>query len=231
MKIIKNKNVEELMKTTATFIIDEMEELAKTQKKISIGLVGGTSVSKLYSELATRKSKAWEKCHFFIIDERYVPIDNKESNFKFAKETLLEPLLKKNLIQDEFIHPMRTELKGIQTAKDYSKQFETYAAPIDIAILSSGEDGHVAGIFPEKEYSDDIAYEYFEDSPKLPPKRISITPGALAMTKTAFTLFIGEGKKEALKKYLNSEYTRTQPQSVLDSIHNNIIITDLVNVK
>lgn len=231
MKVIKNENVEELMKSTANFIIDEIEELAKTQEKISIGLVGGRAVAKLYSELATRETKAWKKCHFFMIDERYVPIDDDESNYKLAKETMLSPLLEKNQIQDEFLHPMRTDLPGEKAAQDYSKQFEEYAEPIDIAILSAGEDGHIAGIFPNKEYSDEVAYQYFEDSPKMPPKRISITPGALAMTKTAFTLFMGEGKKEALKKYLNSEYERTLPQEVLDSIKNNIIITDLINVK
>lgn len=229
MKIIKNKNTDELISSTANFIIDEIEELAKTKDKMSIGLVGGRSVAKLYEELSKKDSEAWKKCHFFMIDERYVPIDDEESNYKLVNETLLKRLLKKNLIRDDFLHPMRTDLQGPKTAKDYSKQFEEYANPLDIAILSSGEDGHIAGIFPGKEYSDDSAYEYFDDSPKMPPKRISITPKFLSKTKKAFTLFIGEGKKEALKKYLNKEHERTLPQKVLDLIKNNDIITNITD--
>ncbi|MCF7866339.1 6-phosphogluconolactonase [Candidatus Woesearchaeota archaeon] len=230
MKIIRNSNKDQLIQNTASFILDEIEELAKTKQKIIIGLVGGTSVAKLYSKLSKKDNEAWQKCHFFVLDERYVPITSEESNFKLIKEKLLEPLLKRDQIQDEYIHPMRTELKGEETAKEYSKTFEEYAEKIDVAILSSGEDGHIAGIFPEKEYEEEQAYEYFEDSPKMPPKRLSITPGALAITSNAFILFLGEGKKEALKKLINSKGERTLPQQVIDDIKNVTIITDQINV-
>ena len=225
MKVIRNQNTDELIKNAASFVMDEIEELAKRQEKISIGLVGGTSVGKLYSELSKKDSEAWQKCHFFMLDERYVPINSEESNFKLAKKNLLEPLLKRDQIQDEYIHPMRTELSGEETATDYSNQFEEFAGKINIAILGSGEDGHIAGIFPGKEYTDEQAYEYFEDSPKMPPKRISIIPGALAMTKTAFVLFLGKEKKQALKSLLNST-EKTVPQQVLEDIENLIVITD-----
>ncbi|MCF7871557.1 6-phosphogluconolactonase [Candidatus Woesearchaeota archaeon] len=225
MKLLKYPKREELIKHAASFITDEIEFLANQQEKIFIGLVGGTSTGKLYEELTKKNIKSWQKCHFFILDERYAPITSNESNYKTIKEKLLEPLLNKNLIQNKHVHRIKTELSGEKAAFDYSKKFEEFAGRIDIAILSSGEDGHVAGIFPEKEYTDKQAYEYFEDSPKLPKKRISIVPGALAMTKTAFVLFLGKEKKQALKSYLNNT-EKTIPQQILDEIENTIIVTD-----
>jgi len=230
MKIIKNKSKDDLIKSIADLFIYSIENLAKEQETISIGLVGGRSVVPLYQELAKINSPAWEKCHFFIVDERYVPIDDNESNYKLCKDILLNPLLHRNQIQDKYIHPMRTELSGDDTAKDYSEQFEKYAKKLDIAILSTGEDGHVGGIFPNKEYSNNT-YDYFEDSPKMPPKRISITPNNLSETRIAFTLFLGEGKKDALNKFLNKQYERTTPQKVLDNIKDLIVVTDQIDVK
>lgn len=231
MKILKDKNIDELIKLTSEIIMDDIEELAKNQEKIIIGLVGGRSVVNLYKELSKTDSLAWAKCHFFIIDERYVPLTDKESNYKLIKETLLDPLLKRDQIQDEFIHPMRTELPGEEVAKNYSEQFEVFAGHFDIAILSSGEDGHIAAIYPQKACNYTQTFEYLEDSPKPPGKRITATAKTLRKTSKAYLLFIGEGKKTALKKFFNDKTNLTCPQETLRAINDLTIITDQIDIK
>ena len=56
MRIVKNENRNELAKLTANLILDDIEELAKTKEKISIGLVGGTSVAEIYKEISNKNS-------------------------------------------------------------------------------------------------------------------------------------------------------------------------------
>lgn len=231
MKILKDKNVNELFKLTANIIFDDINELAKKQDKIVIGLVGGRSVVSLYKELSKKDSPTWKKCHFFMIDERYVPIDNSESNYKLAKDTLLNPLLERNQIQEEYIHPLRTELSGKEAAEDYSNQFNEFASKFDIAILSSGEDGHIAAIYPNKECNYVDTFEYIEDSPKPPSKRITATSKTLRSASKAYVLFLGEGKHEALKKFLNNKTNLNCPEETLRAINDLTIITDQIGVK
>ena len=222
---IYNSDINKAFEQAVKQFMSDLAYLAEVQEKVVIGLVGGRSVAALYRMLAKVKSLAWNQCEFVILDERYVPLDSEESNFKLIQETFFEPLLKGNQISKDQIHPWNTSLEGNAVAQDYGIVLEQLGGSVDLAIVSTGEDGHIAGIFPTKDYSTDELYIYFEDSPKPPKKRLSITPYALAKAKKAYVLFVGEDKQKALHQFIESD-ERTNPQQTLDALQNVVIITD-----
>lgn len=223
MKILTNENTDELMEITANNIIDTINELSE-QESIKIGLVGGRSVTKLYEKLAQKECSNWEKCHFFIIDERNLPMTDHQSNFKEVNETLLKTLLEKKLITTKNIHPINTHPdKPEDTIYEYKMILDQYDNQLDIAILSSGEDGHVAAIYPFHSYTEK-SVDYITDSPKPPPKRFTMTPEFLNKSKNTYLLFIGEGKKEALKNFREGKLP--EPLTFLKELKNLLAITD-----
>lgn len=229
MRVIRDKNFEGLSKLAATEVLIRIQELAILKNSVNLGLVGGRSVSEIYHALTENTTISWNKVHFFLLDERYVPIDDKESNYALIKRDLLDPLLKKKLITTKNIHPINTYCANPEDAVfEYEKILNQYSGKIDIAIVSAGENGHIAAINPGMDFNIKGAYKYIEDSPKPPPKRITITPKTLSETSSAILVFKGEGKKEALKKFLNTpESKRTTPEKTMHLIKDLIVITDL----
>jgi len=118
-----------------------------------VGLSGGRTPVDLYHRLSDMKETlGWEKTHVFLVDERFVPFDHPDSNYRMLKETLFDHVP----IPRENIHPIPTEgstLEGSATAykKDLKKSFrlsENGFPQFDLLILGIGEDGHTASLFP-----------------------------------------------------------------------------------
>jgi len=229
MKVIRDKSFEELSRLAATEVLIRIQELAILKNSVNLGLVGGRSVSEIYRALTENTTISWKKVHFFLLDERYVPLDDKESNYSLIKKDLFDPLLENNLITTKNIHPINTHANNPNDAVfEYEKILDQYDGKIDVAIISAGENGHVAAIHPGMYFNTKGTYKYIEDSPKPPPKRITITPETLSETSSAILVFKGEGKKEALKKFLNKpEAKRTTPEKTMHLIKDLIVITDL----
>jgi len=227
MKLIKLCN-KELFEQGAKILVDKIAELEKQKEFITFGLVGGRSVAGIYEELAKKDLHAWKKTHFFLIDERNVPIDDIESNYKLVREHLLNPLLHRDQICEENIHPINTSLKPELAIHTYQRELEQYNNFLDIAILSSGEDNHIGAIFPNKKYPEKEQFAYFNDSPKPPKERFTATPELLSKTSTAIVIFLGESKKDALKHFLDNNIEKTLPEITLQKIRELIILTNQV---
>jgi len=225
MKIIIDKNMDMLAKNAATLIVDSIKAVAEKKDKVVLGLVGGRSVVSTYDELAKIDSPAWIKTHFIVLDERAVPSDSDESNFKLIKKHLLNPLIERNQIDIHNIHPFDSDKANIEEAiSDYTRILIADGDKIDVAILSSGEDGHIAAIYPGKNYDNDKHFIYMEDSPKPPSKRITATPKVISSSCEGFVFFLGEAKKTALKEFLGG--ARSTPMDTERKIEKLTILTD-----
>jgi 6-phosphogluconolactonase len=122
--------------------------------RFSVALSGGSTPHRLYRMLgsAYRKRITWEQVHIFWSDERCVPADHEQSNFRQACEELISRID----IPDNNIHRIRGELTPEEAAKEYEnalkKHFETDGMPrFDLVLLGIGEDGHTASLFPGAE--------------------------------------------------------------------------------
>lgn len=132
-------------------------ELAKkaiaTQGRFSVALSGGSTPAALYKLLASEPfvaQLAWSKIHVFWGDERCVPPDDPESNYRMANETLLSHVG----LPPENIHRIRGELAPQVAAQEYEATLHKFfldapvARSFDLVLLGMGSDGHTLSLFP-----------------------------------------------------------------------------------
>lgn len=121
--------------------------LRESEGPFRIALSGGSTPRKLYGILAHR-DLPWDRLHLFLGDERYVPSDHPDSNYRMVRETLLEG----SALAPERVHRWRTELSPEQAASEYAaelaREFGQEGPAFDLVLLGMGDDGHTASLFP-----------------------------------------------------------------------------------
>ena len=137
----------------ANFILAKARESLAQRDQFRIALSGGNTPRSVYTEM-TKRNLPWQKFLFTFGDERCVPPENAESNFRMAKEALFQPAA----IPDASILRMRGEIDPGLAAKEYQAELDTLAAKRDekiyehdLILLGLGDDGHTASLFPGTE--------------------------------------------------------------------------------
>jgi len=137
----------------ANFILTRARESLDQRHQFRIALSGGNTPRSVYAEMAKR-DLPWEKFLFTFGDERCVPPENDESNFRMANEALFRPAS----VPDSSILRMRGEIEPVLAAKEYEAQLDVLAAKRgekiyehDLILLGLGDDGHTASLFPGTE--------------------------------------------------------------------------------
>jgi 6-phosphogluconolactonase len=187
-------------------------EAASEYRSISVALAGGSTPRALYALLASdayREPIQWPLIHFFWGDERYVPADDKDSNYHMAAETLLS----KAPIPEANIHRMATgDADEAAAARAAAAEIAAHfsLAPgawprFDLVLLGLGDDGHTASLFPGKPALDERAQIVVATPPgRLPPPvdRLTLTLPALNAAAHVVFLVAGAGKAETLARVL-----------------------------
>jgi len=171
----------------------------------SIVLTGGQSVLNLYKILSKSDSN-WEKWHIYIGDERCVPMRHKDRNDQVINEIWLD----NSTISKNNIHFIQAELGLIEAQKEYEKVLKKIDK-FDVVLLSVGEDGHVASLFPNHSYPDNKMVVIESNSPKSPKQRLSMSYKQLNKSNYIFKLLIGKSKQQAvhlLQKNTNLPMTK-----------------------
>lgn len=123
---------------------------AAVGQNFSLVLSGGSTPKLLYQLLAAEPYRSkidWSKFEIFFGDERCVPPDHPDSNFKMASEALLSHVP----LKPENVHRMRGEIDPNQAAIEYGKMLKARfgdAGGPDVTLLGMGDDGHTASLFP-----------------------------------------------------------------------------------
>ena len=161
----------------------------------------------LAPETAARAGELLERVHFFWGDERCVPPEDPESNFRLARECWLGPLG----IPAERVHRVRGEAPPPQAAAAAAAELRRWAAvgaggqpALDLVFLGLGEEGHVASLFPgePEEVMASAAVYRPVVVPKPPPERITLGYPALVAAREVWVLAAGPGKGAALRASL-----------------------------
>lgn len=163
-------------------------------------LAGGRTPTRTYEILARdfrQGPEFWSRTHFFWGDERYVAPDHPESNYRLAKETLLDWLD----VVPENVHRVPTELEdSAQAAAQYEGILPERP---DLVLLGLGEDGHTASLFPGSPAIEETVRRVVPVvGPKPPPQRITITPPVLRAARHVLVLAVGADKAEAMRRTL-----------------------------
>ena len=158
----------------------------------SIVLTGGQSVLSLYKILSKADSN-WDKWHIYIGDERCVPMDHKDRSDRVINEIWLD----NSAIPKKNIHFIQAELGLLESRVEYENTLKSIDK-FDIVLLSMGEDGHIASLFPNHSYPEEQMVVVEQGSPKPPKERISMSYQQLNKAHYIFKLIIGESKQKAV---------------------------------
>lgn len=139
----------------------------------------------------------WGNVHVYFADERAVPPLDPESNYRAAHESLLA----KVPIPPGQIHRMPAERGDDAAARGYE---ELLPPALDVLLLGAGPDGHTASIFPRSATLRETARRVvmIGDSPKPPPRRMTITPPVIAAARQLVMLVTGRDKAAVVARAL-----------------------------
>lgn len=197
------------------------EQAIRERGRYTVALSGGSTPRGLHDQLATSFSKRlpWDKVFFFWGDERHVPPDFPESNFRMAKETLLSKLP----IPEQNIFRMRGELPDAnEAAAQYQKLLHNFFQPaagefprIDFNLLGMGPDGHTVSLFPGTRGLEECRRWVIGNwVPQKDTWRITLTYPVINNCRVVMFLINGEKKAEMVRTALKDPSANLPCQGV-----------------
>ncbi|HEU0156601.1 MAG TPA: 6-phosphogluconolactonase [Stellaceae bacterium] len=193
----------------------------------AICLSGGSTPRRLYQLLASdpcRGMMPWDRVHWFWGDERFVPWDHPDSNYRMAREAMLAhaPVKAQN------IHPIETAGEPAHGARRYERELKTYYGAealdptrllFDVTLLGLGPDGHTASLFPGTAILEERQRWAAEIVGARPETRITLTYPVLESSRHTAFLVAGTDKREILARALAGDQAlpaaRLKPQGDL----------------
>lgn len=190
------------------FILERLREAVEARGLATIAVSGGHTPGLLFACMREAKFP-WDRLGLYFVDERAVPVDDKESNYRLADETFLKPLQ----FPAQNVHRVKGELEPKQAAAAYTEDIRASLGlsdgelPVfDVIQHGMGPDGHTASLFPGDPLIQDragIAAAVRANKP--PPDRITLLPGVLLAARSSVFLLNGADKKDALKSVVTGE--------------------------
>jgi 6-phosphogluconolactonase len=200
---------EELFKKAAEKIITIGREAIRSDGLFTLTLSGGNTPKGVYTALASAEFKnelEWGKVHFFWGDERPVVQTHPESNYRMAKESLLNHVS----IPQSNIHRIAGEEDSMLAAQQYEDEMREFfklsdgeVPALDLILLGMGDDGHTASLFPDSEaikINDRLVVENYVK--KLNTHRITFTFPLINNAKNVLFLVTGSSKSKAVRQVL-----------------------------
>jgi 6-phosphogluconolactonase len=198
----------ELSREAAREVAELIGESDTAAPLFTIALAGGSTPRRMYEMLAADYGNRidWSRVMIFWGDERFVAEDSPDSNYRMAREALLDHIS----IPPENIVPIRTTLfDSPQLAADAYEQalrlhFPADLPCFDLVLLGVGEDGHTASLFPGSPALDE--YERWvavTQAPSQPRTRLTLTPPVLANARRLMFVVSGSGKSEVMDMIIN----------------------------
>lgn len=174
-----------------------------------VALSGGSAPGPAH-ELAAQLRPDWSGAHVWFGDDRAVPPDDELSNYRLAKETLLDRLA----AQPE-VHRIRGELGAAEAAALYDEELE--GVTLDLALNGIGSDGHTASLFPGAPALDETGRRAVAAEGELEPfvPRVTMTPPVFAAAELLVYLVTGEDKAEVVRRAFADDPSPETPASLI----------------
>jgi 6-phosphogluconolactonase len=198
---------EELAEASARDFAARTQETIDERGRFAVALAGGSTPKATYEVLARDYANEldWSRVHVFFGDERTVPPDHEDSNYRMAYETLLSH------VPVGSVHRMRGELPPDEAAAAYEEELRAFFGQVDIPgldliLCGLGEDGHTLSLFPETAALD-VNDRWVVANPvlKLGTTRLTLTIPVLNVSRVVTFVVAKESKAEALKEVLEGD--------------------------
>jgi 6-phosphogluconolactonase len=216
---------ERLADAVAQHIVTSAAEAISSRGLFTLALAGGSTPRAAYSRLATHDSRLsldWQRTHVFWGDERCVPPDDPRSNYRMAKEALLDRVP----IPPPQIHRIRGEDDPGKAAAEYeevlrsllgchpfdrlragSERSEGMTNGLDLVLLGLGEDGHTASLFPgQAAVHETERWVMAVPAPDGKLWRVTLTPAVLNAARNVTFVVSGANKAARLEQVLQGPF-------------------------
>jgi 6-phosphogluconolactonase len=198
-----------LMRDAVEHCLRLCSEALEARSVFHIALSGGSTPKALFQLLASITYVGrfdWSRIHLWWSDERYVPLDHPDSNYRMAREALINKIN----IPSTNVHPMPVDLPEAAAAAQYEGDIVKWigvAPAFDLILLGMGDDGHTASLFPGTLAgipADRLVIAHFV--PKVGMQRITFTPKLINAAYHVAFLVSGKGKTAVLDRVLHGPY-------------------------
>ena len=219
-QVLTFDNPEEVARAAADRFVEIAGAAMRERGRFSVALSGGSTPKRAYELLASedyRDKLGWSKAHIFFGDERCVPPDDTESNYRMANEAMLSRVA----LPARNIHRIQGVGDPVANARLYEDELRTFFNDalwprFDLVLLGMGDDGHTASLFPGtaalKEEQAWVAANWVE---KFNAYRITLTLPAINHAAHIAFLVTGESKADRLAEVLSGENLPVQLPSQL----------------
>ena len=207
MNLLLYETPEELAEAAARDFATRTQEAIYERGSFAVALAGGSTPKATYEVLARDYANEldWSRVHVFFGDERTVPPDHEDSNYRMANETLL------SRVPVGSVRRMRGELPPEDAAAAYEEELREFFGQddvprFDLVLGGLGEDGHTLSLFPETSALD-VTDRWVVANPvlKLETTRLTLTIPVLNASRAVTFLVAGESKADALKELLEGD--------------------------
>jgi 6-phosphogluconolactonase len=230
-EILVFSTLEELFQAAAEEFVNRAKAAVASSGRFTVALSGGSTPRGLFALLSSKYKDAlpWDKMYFFWGDERHVPPDHPDSNYRMADEAMLSkvPHLAKNVFR---ISAERTD--AADAAREYEQTLRHFFhlkpgewPRLDLILLGMGPDGHTASLFPYSAALDERQKLVTENwVQKFDTYRITLTLPVLNNADEVMFLIGGADKAPALQEVLEGNGSGEQyPSKLIQPAHGKLL--------
>ncbi|MFN3323158.1 MAG: 6-phosphogluconolactonase [Bryobacteraceae bacterium] len=208
MALHRSPSVDEAAGACARMMLSSLEAALERTQHATLAVSGGSAPRLLFPKLLQRPFP-WQRVHLFWVDERPVPPDHEDSNYRAAEEYLIRPAG----IPAENIHRIESEYTPHEAAERYVEEIRRFfllksgeLPNFDVIQCGMGSDVHTASLFPgEPLIHDRIGIAAAVHVGKLRQSRITLLPGVLLKAHELIFLATGEDKAQGLRAVFEGE--------------------------
>ena len=204
-----------LARRAVEYLVEMAGEAVEAQGRVRIAISGGSTPKAAFQLLADtnqpwRFRMPWDMLDLYWVDERCVPPDSDQSNYRMTREALLDHVP----LRPEQIHRIEAELDPEAAAARYehelrsSFRLDPSASPrFDLVALGLGDDGHTASLFPHTQALHENARLVAANRvPQIDAARITLTWPVINHARSVFFLISGSGKAAILNEVLTGPF-------------------------
>jgi 6-phosphogluconolactonase len=197
---------EALADAVASHVVSLAVDAISATGRFTLALSGGSTPRAAYTRLATddlARQVEWSLVHVLWGDERCVPPDDPRSNYRMAKEALLDRVP----IPPNQVYRIRGEDEPQEAAADYEDELRSLNGSLDLVLLGLGEDGHTASLFPGQPAIHEVEYWVMAvPAPTGDMWRITLTPAVLNLAGNVTFVVSGGTKAQRLAEVLEGPF-------------------------
>ncbi len=205
------ENAEALSRDAAHRFVSLAAQKTRRGEKFTVALAGGSTPKLLYTLLAAppfRDAVEWHLVHLFFGDERAVPLDHPDSNFRMVSESLLTGVPAAQVYRMEANAPdLKTAAERYETMlrSAFSLSADNSLPRFDLILLGMGPDGHTASLFPHKPAIQENSRLVVASEPGMKPfvPRLTLTFPVLNHAANVLFLVAGADKTTTLARVLH----------------------------